>query len=136
MAAHPDPEAARTRSGLPTIRATSAARRAVWRSGPARARVLRNRSPPQTKGRTSMDILLIILIGLIAGALAGRVVSGHGYGMLGDIVVGVVGALLGGWVLLRVFGVVAGGLIGSLVTAFIGAVILLWLIRLVAPGRA
>ena len=83
-----------------------------------------------------MDILLVILIGLIAGALAGRVVSGHGYGVLGDIVVGVVGALLGGWVLLRVFGIVAGGLIGSLVTAFIGAVILLWLIRLVAPSRA
>jgi uncharacterized membrane protein YeaQ/YmgE (transglycosylase-associated protein family) len=68
--------------------------------------------------------------------LAGRVVSGHGYGVLGDIVVGVVGALLGGWALLRVFGIVAGGLIGSLVTAFIGAVILLWLIRLVAPSRA
>ena len=42
-----------------------------------------------------MDIILIILIGLIAGALAGRVVSGRGYGVLGDIVVGVVGALLG-----------------------------------------
>jgi uncharacterized membrane protein YeaQ/YmgE (transglycosylase-associated protein family) len=91
---------------------------------------------PSTKERTSMDILLIILIGLIAGALAGRVVTGDGYGALGDIVVGVVGALLGGWVLLRVFGIVAGGLIGSLVTAFIGAVILLWLIRLVAPSRA
>ena len=82
-----------------------------------------------------MDIILSHLIGLIAGALAGRVVSGHGYGVLGDIVVGVVGALLGGWVLLRVFGIVAGGLVGRLVTAFIGAVILLWLIRLVAPSR-
>ena len=41
-----------------------------------------------------MDILLVILIGLIAGAFAGRVVSGHGYGVLGDIIVGVVGAIL------------------------------------------
>ena len=42
-----------------------------------------------------MDIVWVILIGLVAGALAGRVVSGHGYGVLGDIVVGVVGALVG-----------------------------------------
>jgi uncharacterized membrane protein YeaQ/YmgE (transglycosylase-associated protein family) len=64
------------------------------------------------------------------------VVSGHGYGVLGDIVVGIIGALLGGWALLRVFGIVTWGVVGSLVTAFIGAVILLWLIRLVAPSRA
>lgn len=43
-----------------------------------------------------MNVVLFILIGLIAGALAGRVVSGHGYGVLGDIVVGVIGAFLGG----------------------------------------
>jgi uncharacterized membrane protein YeaQ/YmgE (transglycosylase-associated protein family) len=43
-----------------------------------------------------MNLVLFILIGLIAGALAGRVVSGHGYGVLGDIVVGVIGAFLGG----------------------------------------
>jgi uncharacterized membrane protein YeaQ/YmgE (transglycosylase-associated protein family) len=83
-----------------------------------------------------MDIVLVILIGLVAGALAGRVVSGHGYGMLGDIVVGVVGALVGRWVFAVVFGIVAWGLLGRLITAFVGAVILLWLIRLVAPARA
>ena len=80
-----------------------------------------------------MYILMVILIGLVAGALAGRVVSGHGYGLWGDIAVGVIGALLGSWVLTAVFGVMLGGLIGSLVTAFLGAVVLLWLIRLVAP---
>src|SRR5262249_55005531 len=48
-----------------------------------------------------MDIVLVILIGLGGGPLAGRVVSGHGYGVLGDIVVGVVGALVGGWVFVR-----------------------------------
>jgi uncharacterized membrane protein YeaQ/YmgE (transglycosylase-associated protein family) len=80
-----------------------------------------------------MYILVIILIGLVAGALAGRVVSGHGYGVWGDIAVGVIGALLGSWVLTAVFGVILGGIIGSLVTAFLGAVVLLWLIRLVAP---
>ncbi len=83
-----------------------------------------------------MHLLLFILIGLIAGALAGRVVSGHGYGMLGDIVVGVIGAFLGGWVFATFLGVAGGGIFFSLLTAFIGAVILLWLIRLVAPSHA
>jgi uncharacterized membrane protein YeaQ/YmgE (transglycosylase-associated protein family) len=82
-----------------------------------------------------MHFILFILIGLIAGALAGRAVSGHGYGMLGDVAVGVVGAFLGGWLFAVVFGVVGGGFIASLFSAFVGAVILLWVIRLVAPGR-
>src|SRR5437899_5139619 len=82
-----------------------------------------------------MHFILFVLIGLIAGALAGRVVSGHGYGMLGDLIVGVVGALLGGWLFAVAFGVVGGGLFVGLLTAFVGAVILLWVIRLVAPGR-
>lgn len=82
-----------------------------------------------------MNLLLFILIGLIAGALAGRVVSGHGYGIIGDIVVGVVGAFIGGWLfaLLGIGG--GGGLIIQLIAAFVGAVILLWVIRLVAPRR-
>jgi uncharacterized membrane protein YeaQ/YmgE (transglycosylase-associated protein family) len=82
-----------------------------------------------------VNILLVILIGLVAGALAGRVVSGHGYGLLGDLIVGVVGALVGNWVFVGVFGIVVWGLIGRLLTAFVGAVILLWIIRLVAPAR-
>ena len=82
-----------------------------------------------------MNILLVILIGLVAGALAGRVVSGHGYGLLGDLIVGVVGALVGNWVFVDVFGIVVWGLNGRLLTAFVGAVILLWIIRLVAPAR-
>src|SRR5438128_11870437 len=61
-----------------------------------------------------MHLILFVLIGLIAGALAGRVVSGHGYGMLGDLVVGVVGAFLGGWLFAVAFGVVGGGFLVSL----------------------
>jgi uncharacterized membrane protein YeaQ/YmgE (transglycosylase-associated protein family) len=82
-----------------------------------------------------MNLLLFILIGLIAGALAGRFVSGHGYGVFGDIVVGVIGAFLGGW-LFATFGVAGGGILLSLVTAFVGAVILLWAIRMIAPAHA
>jgi uncharacterized membrane protein YeaQ/YmgE (transglycosylase-associated protein family) len=82
-----------------------------------------------------MNLVLFIMIGLIAGALAGRVVSGHGYGMLGDIVVGVIGAFVGGWLFTTFLGVADGGVLMSLVTAFVGAIALLWLIRLVAPAH-
>jgi len=68
-----------------------------------------------------MHFLMFIVIGLIAGALAGRVVSGHGYGLLGDIILGGVGA---------------SGFVVSLIMAFVGATVLLWLIRLIAPLRA
>jgi uncharacterized membrane protein YeaQ/YmgE (transglycosylase-associated protein family) len=84
-----------------------------------------------------MNVILFILIGMIAGALAGRVVSGHGYGVFGDIAVGVIGAFLGGWIFSTFLGVAAGGgVLMSLVVAFVGAIALLWLIRLVAPRHA
>ena len=62
--------------------------------------------------------------------------SGHGYGILGDLIVGVVGAFLGGWLFAAAFGVVGGGFIVALLTAVVGAVILLWVLRLIAPSRA
>jgi uncharacterized membrane protein YeaQ/YmgE (transglycosylase-associated protein family) len=78
-----------------------------------------------------MSFIWFILIGLLAGWLAGQVMKGGGYGLLGDLIVGVLGALLGGWL----FGVLGlfpgGGLIGSLIVAFIGACILIWLVRLI-----
>ena len=83
-----------------------------------------------------MHFILFILIGLIAGALAGRVVSGHGYGVVGDIVVGVLGAFLGGWIFATFLGVGGGGFFISLFMAFVGALALLWLVRLIVPGRA
>jgi len=78
-----------------------------------------------------MDFLWFILIGLAAGWLAGQVMKGGGFGVVGDIVVGVIGALLGGF-LFRTFGVSAGGgLLGSLIVATIGAIVLLFVLRLV-----
>ena len=77
-----------------------------------------------------MSFVWFILVGLVAGWLAGVVMKGGGYGILGDIIIGVVGALLGGW-LFGVLGLGAGGgLLGSIVVAFIGACILIFLIRL------
>jgi len=75
-----------------------------------------------------MNILWFLLIGLAAGWLAGRVMKGGGFGLLGNLVIGVIGALVGGY-LFDLLGVNIGGLIGSLVTAFIGAVVFIWLLR-------
>ena len=78
-----------------------------------------------------MEFVWFILIGLAAGWLAGQLMKGGGFGVLGDIVVGVIGALLGGF-LFRTFGVSAGGgLLGSLIVATIGAIVLLFVLRLV-----
>ena len=78
-----------------------------------------------------MAFLWFILIGLAAGWLAGQIMRGSGFGVIGDIVVGVIGALLGGF-LFRALGFSpAGGLFSSLVVATIGAVVLLFLLRLI-----
>jgi len=75
-------------------------------------------------------LVWFLLIGLVAGWLAGRVMRGGGYGVVGDLVVGVIGALLGGW-LFGLLGISTGGLIGALITAFVGAVVLIALLRLI-----
>jgi len=70
-----------------------------------------------------------IVVGLIAGWLAGQVMKGGGYGVLADIVLGILGGIFGGW-LFGKMGIGAGGTIGSIVVAFVGAVILVGITRL------
>ena len=85
-----------------------------------------------------MGILSWIVVGLIAGWLAGMVMRGGGYGLIGDIIVGVVGGLLGGWLATSVLHIGAGvnGInLESILVAFVGAVILLFALRLVGGGR-
>jgi uncharacterized membrane protein YeaQ/YmgE (transglycosylase-associated protein family) len=77
-----------------------------------------------------MNFILFLLIGAIAGWLAGKIMKGRGFGILGNMVVGIVGAFIGGF-LFRAVGLAAYGLIGSLITATVGAVVLLFLIGLV-----
>ncbi len=80
----------------------------------------------------SMESLLIFLIvGALAGWLAGVIVKGYGLGLLGNIVVGVIGSFIGGWLFGRLHLMPAGGFVGALIGATVGAVILLLLIRLV-----
>lgn len=83
---------------------------------------------------TIESILIILVVGLIAGFLASRVVAGRGFGLVGDIVIGIVGAFLGAW-LFGLLGIAAGSLIGMIVVAFIGACVLLAIVRLVAGSR-
>ena len=87
-----------------------------------------------------MDHLLIaVLVGLVAGFLASHVVSGHGYGLVGDVLVGILGALVGTYVMgglisvyvLGPLGVAAGTILGQIILAFIGAVVVLALLRLI-----
>ena len=85
-----------------------------------------------------MGILAWIVVGLIAGWLAGRVMRGGGYGLVGDIVVGAVGAVIGGFLaatFLNMPGAVNGINVTSILVAFAGAVILLAGLRAIAPGR-
>jgi uncharacterized membrane protein YeaQ/YmgE (transglycosylase-associated protein family) len=70
------------------------------------------------------------IVGLIAGFLAGKVMKGGGFGVIMDIVIGIIGAIIGGWVF-GLLGIFAGGLIGSIIVAFVGACILLWIVRLI-----
>lgn len=77
-----------------------------------------------------MDILWFLLIGLIAGWLAGQIMRGGGFGLIGDIIVGIVGSLIGGFIF-RAVGVTAYGLLGNIVMAVIGAMVLIFLLRLI-----
>jgi len=78
---------------------------------------------------TLTGLIIFLLIGAVAGWLAGRIMHG-GYGLLGDIVVGIIGAEIGGW-LFGLLGIAVGGLIGSIIAATVGAIILIAVIRLI-----
>jgi uncharacterized membrane protein YeaQ/YmgE (transglycosylase-associated protein family) len=75
-----------------------------------------------------------ILVGLVAGWLAGQVMKGGGYGIVVDIILGILGGIVGGWVF-GMLGLHAGGLIGNIVVSFVGAVILVWLVHLVKKKK-
>jgi uncharacterized membrane protein YeaQ/YmgE (transglycosylase-associated protein family) len=85
--------------------------------------------------RLSNESLLVILaVGLIAGWLAGKIVRGAGFGLIGDIAIGVVGAFVGDWLLPR-FGIHLGsGMVNLIVNATIGAIALLVIVGLVGGG--
>lgn len=83
-----------------------------------------------------MGIIAWVIIGIVAGWLAGQLMKGSGYGLIGDLVLGLVGAIVGGWL----FGIVASpaepvGFFGSIIVATVGAVALIFVVKAVGGGR-
>ncbi|MDR2000740.1 MAG: GlsB/YeaQ/YmgE family stress response membrane protein [Zoogloeaceae bacterium] len=78
-----------------------------------------------------MEFVWFILVGLVAGWLAGQFMKGGGYGIIGDIIVGVLGAVLGGFLFGKLGISFGGGLLGAIIVATIGAVILIFVLRLI-----
>ena len=79
----------------------------------------------------AQGIIVWLIVGAIAGWLAGMVVKGGGFGLIGDIIVGIIGALIAGWLLPQIGIAIGGGFIAAIINAFIGAVILLIIVRLI-----
>jgi len=83
-----------------------------------------------------MGLLWFIIIGALAGWLAGQFMRGQGFGLLGDIIVGVIGAFIGRYISQAAGLGLGSGLIGTLIVAFLGAILLLFIVRLITGRRA
>jgi uncharacterized membrane protein YeaQ/YmgE (transglycosylase-associated protein family) len=77
----------------------------------------------------TQNLILFLLVGIAAGWLAGKIMKGSGYGLVGDLVVGVVGAFVGVWVL-GLLGISSGGILGLLLASIVGALLFLYVLRL------
>ena len=83
---------------------------------------------------SNQNLLVIIVVGIVAGWLAGRVMRGGGFGLIGDLIVGLFGAFIGDWLLPRLNIHFGTGIVALIVNAVIGAIILLFILRLIV-GR-
>ena len=79
------------------------------------------------------NVLLFLVIGVVAGFLAGKIMKGAGVGLVGDLIVGVIGSFIGVWVF-GLLGIVSGGILGMLIASVVGALLLLYIIRLAKRG--
>jgi uncharacterized membrane protein YeaQ/YmgE (transglycosylase-associated protein family) len=84
---------------------------------------------------TNQSIIVILVVGIVAGWLAGQIVAGGGFGLIGDLVVGIIGAFIGDWLLPRLGVHLGSGWVSLIVSAAIGAIVLLLLLRLFAGRR-
>ena len=80
------------------------------------------------------SLLVILFVGIVAGWLAGRVMEGGGFGLIGDLLVGLIGAFIGDWLLPKVGIHLGVGIVALIINAFIGAVVLLLILRLLTGG--
>jgi uncharacterized membrane protein YeaQ/YmgE (transglycosylase-associated protein family) len=80
---------------------------------------------------SSESLIIILFVGLVAGWLAGKIVRGTGFGIIGDIVVGIIGAFIASWLFPRLGFHIGGGIVGEIIYSAIGAIILLLIVRLI-----
>jgi len=83
---------------------------------------------------SSESLLVILFVGLVAGWLAGQIVRGTGFGIVGDLIIGILGAFVGSWLLPRIGIHLGNGIISAIINATIGAILLLFVVRLVRGG--
>lgn len=76
------------------------------------------------------NLLVFLLVGLVAGWLASRIMRAGPFGLVGDLIIGVIGAFVGGW-LFDLLGISTGGILGMFVAAVVGAIVLLYVLRLI-----
>ena len=81
-----------------------------------------------------MSFIWYIIIGIVAGFLAGKIMRGGGFGLVRNLLLGILGGVLGGWVF-ALFGLAASGLIGSLITSTVGAILVLWIASLFSKSK-
>jgi uncharacterized membrane protein YeaQ/YmgE (transglycosylase-associated protein family) len=81
------------------------------------------------------SLLVIVLVGIVAGWLAGKIVDGGGFGLVGDLIVGVLGAFIGDWMLPRLNIHLGVGTVGLVINATLGAIVLLVILRVVSGRR-
>ena len=81
------------------------------------------------------SLLIIILVGIVAGWLAGKIVDGGGFGLIGDLIVGVIGAFIGDWLLPQLHIHLGVGIVSLIINATLGAIVLLVILRVVFGGR-
>jgi uncharacterized membrane protein YeaQ/YmgE (transglycosylase-associated protein family) len=80
------------------------------------------------------NLLVILLVGIVAGWLAGKIVRGAGFGVIGDLLIGIIGAFIGSWLLPKLGIYLGTGIISAIINATIGAIVLLLLVRLLSGG--
>jgi uncharacterized membrane protein YeaQ/YmgE (transglycosylase-associated protein family) len=84
---------------------------------------------------SDQGLLVILVVGIVAGWLAGKIVRGNGFGLVGDAAIGIVGALIGDWLLHRLGVHFGSGIIGLVINATIGAIVLLLPLRLMGASN-
>jgi uncharacterized membrane protein YeaQ/YmgE (transglycosylase-associated protein family) len=83
---------------------------------------------------SSESLIVILFVGLVAGWLAGKVVRGTGFGIIGDMIVGIAGAFIASWLFPRLGFHLSSGIVGEIIYSAIGAIILLLIVRLIRTG--